>query len=193
MKISILQHNNTKLLEDFVKKQRSKAIAYLQKHFYLPFNDCEDVFQDAFIVLYDNIQSGKLETMTSSLSTYFIAICRNKALEWLREKGKVITTSYEFSTVPEFTFLDQQVDKILKLDSDNENIQIKKEALVRTIVRDLPSPCDELLWGFYRDGFSMRTLAQKYNYSSENAVKVTKYRCCEKFRKRFNESIKSLF
>ena len=36
-------------------------------------------------------------------------------------------------------------------------------------------------------------LAEKLNYSSENTAKVTKHRCCEKFRSRFNECIKSLF
>ena len=35
--------------------------------------------------------------------------------------------------------------------------------------------------------------AEKLNYSSENTAKVTKHRCCEKFRSRFNECIKSLF
>ena len=93
----------------------------------------------------------------------------------------------------QITFLDEQVDKILMLESDDEILQERKEALVRNIVRDLPSPCDELLWGYYRDGFSMKDLAEKLNYASENTVKVTKHRCCEKFRNRFNECLKSLF
>ena len=79
------------------------------------------------------------------------------------------------------------------LESNDEILQERKEALVRNIVRDLPSPCDELLWGYYRDGFSMKDLAEKLNYASENTVKVTKHRCCEKFRNRFKECLKSLF
>ena len=69
----------------------------------------------------------------------------------------------------------------------------KKEELVRNIVRNLPSPCDEILWGYYRDGYSMKTLAEKFDYASETSAKVTKHRCCEKFRFRFNEMVKSLF
>ena len=79
------------------------------------------------------------------------------------------------------------------LESDDEILQERKEALVRNIVRDLPSPCDELLWGYYRDGFSMKDLAERLNYANENTVKVTKHRCSEKFRNRFNECLKSLF
>ena len=73
------------------------------------------------------------------------------------------------------------------------NNKKRKEALVRDIVKDLPSPCNELLWGYYGDGHSMKTLAEMFDYASVNAVKVTKHRCCEKFRKRYSEMVKSLF
>lgn len=191
MQIPFIQ-NSQKSLNDFAKRQRAKTIAYLQNHFSLPLEDCEDVFHDAFITLYENIQNGKLEELTSSLSTYLIAICKNKTQELLRKRGKYVTSSFEIDISDQSSYLDQQIEKILLLESDEQTVQEEKELLVRTIVKDLPSPCNELLWGFYRDGFSMATLAKMFNYASENAVKVTKYRCCEKFRKRYNESIKSI-
>lgn len=193
MQIEFFQHKHNKQLEQFVSLQKGKAIAYLQGKFSISLADCEDIFQESFITLYKNNQSGKLEKLSSSLSTYFIGICRNKALEFLRGKGKYITSTFEINNTDKNTFLDDQVEKILMLESESESIQKKKEALVRDIVRSLPSPCDELLWGYYRDGFSMKILADKFNYASENAVKVTKHRCCEKFRNRFNECVKSLF
>lgn len=165
----------------------------MKNQFSLPTDDCEDVFQEAFITLYNNIQEGKLKELTSSISTYFMAICKNKTLELLRSRGKYVISSLEVNVGGQITFLDEQVNKILMLEEDDEVLQERKEALVRNIVRDLPSPCDELLWGYYRDGFSMKDLAEKFNYSSENTAKVTKHRCCEKFRIRFNECIKSLF
>ena len=193
MQIEFFQHKHNKLLEQFVFSQKGKAIAYLQGKFAIPLADCEDIFQESFVTLYRNIQNGKFEILSSSLSTYFIGICRNKALEFLRGKSKYINMPFEINNTEKTTFLDEQVEKILMLESESESIQKKKEALVRDIVRNLPSPCDELLWGYYRDGFSMKILADKFNYASENAVKVTKHRCCEKFRNRFNECVKSLF
>lgn len=193
MQFSFLPHSDEKLLEKFAKVQRKKTIAFLQSQFSLPLDDCEDVFQEAFITLYHNIQEGKLTELTSSVSTYFMAICKNKTLELLRSRGKYVISSFDVNVGGQNTFLDEQVDKILMLEADDEVLQDRKEALVRNIVRDLPSPCDELLWGYYRDGFSMKDLAEKFNYSSENTAKVTKHRCCEKFRTRFNECIKSLF
>ena len=80
MQISFLPHSDERLLEKFAKTQRQKAIAYLKNQFSLPTDDCEDVFQEAFITLYNNIQEGKLKELTSSISTYFMAICKNKTL-----------------------------------------------------------------------------------------------------------------
>ena len=193
MQIALFRHNDNKVLERFASVQKEKAIAYLQGQFSLPTEDCEDIFQESFITLYNNIQNGKLEKLTSSMSTYFMGICKNKAYEFMRAKGKMVSTSYEINTGSNNTFLDEQIEKILMLESESETLQKKKEVLVREIVRDLPSPCDELLWGFYRDGYSMKVLAKKFNYASENTVKVTKHRCCEKFRNRFNESVRTLF
>jgi RNA polymerase sigma factor (sigma-70 family) len=200
MEIKLFGNKNKDMLEklkDFVSehKEKKKVLDYLQKYYTISFDESQDIFQDAFILVYNNIKEGKLsvKTLNSSLSTYFIGVCRNKALELLRNNNKYVTTSYEVQNTPHNTFLDEQVEKILLLESENESLQKKKEALVRDIVRDLPSPCDELLWGYYRDGFSMKILADRFNYASENAVKVTKHRCCEKFRNRYNECVKSLF
>lgn len=187
------QINRQTLLNDFARRQRDKTIAFLQKNYSLSIDDCEDVFQDSFIILYNNIKEGKLDNLTSSVSTYFMAICKNKTMELLRTKGKYISIPIEFSDENNVQFSDEKVNTLLSLDTDESCIAEKKETLVRKIVRNLPSPCDELLWGFYRDGLPMKQLANKFNYASENAVKVTKHRCCEKFRNKFNEILNKLF
>lgn len=181
------------LLNDFARKQRDKTIAFLRKSYSLSEDDCEDIFQDSFIILYNNIKEGKLDNLTSSISTYLMAICKNKAMELLRNRGKYISVSVNFSDGNNITFSNEKVDTILALDTDESATVEEKEALVRKIVHNLPSPCDELLWGFYRDGLPMKDLANKFNYASENAVKVTKHRCCEKFRRKFNEILNNLF
>ena len=88
---------------------------------------------------------------------------------------------------------DERIDRLLALEDNTEHIEARKEAIVREIVSKLPHPCDKILWGFYRDGFSMETLAKMYNYASENSAKVTKHRCVEKFKIRFMEISKQLF
>lgn len=181
-------------LNRFAASQWSKVLAFLKNRFGIDEDDCKDIFQESFIVLYNNIQAGKLDNMTASLSTYFMSICRNKALEMLRGSAKSINVDSEMSlSLIDGEVQSEKIEALLALDNGDEAIEAQKEELVRTIVKDLPSPCNELLWGFYRDNLSMKSLAEMFNYSSEGVAKVTKHRCCEKFSARYNELCNKLF
>lgn len=180
-------------LNSFASKQWDKTLAFLQGQFSLSRPDCEDIFQEAFIVLHQNILDGKLAEMTASLATYFNSICRNKAFELMRRSGKELLIVDEYPETTKEEFEDERIDRLLALEDNDENVEMRKAALVRQIVRNLPEPCDSLLWGFYRDGFSMKTLASMLNYGSESSVKVTKHRCCDKFKKRYKEIVGRFF
>ena len=187
---------NERKLEKFAKEQWQKTRAYLISRYSLSEDECADVFQDSLVILWKNINENKVDSKTLGLSssTYFMTICRNKTMELLRSKSKYVTTPYEINPNKDHhDYQEDQVERILSLEDARENVQKEKEALVRDIVKNLPSPCNELLWGYYGDGHSMKMLAEMFNYASENAVKVTKHRCCEKFRVRYSEMSKSLF
>ena len=179
-------------LNQFAADQWDKTLAYLQGTFAMSRSDCEDIFQEAFIVLYKKIIDGEL-TLTAKLSTYFIGICRNKAYEKMRGMGKELNIIDDYPNSTKDEYEDDRIDRLLALEDNNEQIEARKEAIVREIVSKLPAPCDKILWGFYRDGFSMKTLATMYNYKSEGSVKVTKHRCGEKFKSRFLELSNYLF
>lgn len=180
-------------LNAFASKQWEKTIAFLQGQFSLSRPDCEDVFQEAFIILHQNNMDGKLADMTASLATYFNSICRNKAFELMRKNHTTINIIDEYPDATKDEFEDERIDRLLALEEDDEQIERRKSALVRQIVKNLPEPCNSLLWGFYRDGFSMKTLASMLNYGSESSVKVTKHRCCEKFKKLYSQLVQKLF
>lgn len=187
---------NERKLEKFAKEQWQQTRAYLISRYSLSEDECADVFQDSLVILWKNINENKVDSKDLGLSssTYFMTICRNKTMELLRSKSKYVTTPYEINPNKDhLDYQEDQVERILSLEDARENVQKEKEALVRDIVKNLPSPCNELLWGYYGDGHSMKMLAEMFNYASENAVKVTKHRCCEKFRVRYSEMSKSLF
>lgn len=187
---------NEKKLERFANEQWQKTRAFLINRYSLSEDECADVFQDSLIILWKNINENKVDSKDLGLSssTYFMTICRNKTMELLRSKSKYVTTSYEINPSKDYyDYQEDQVERILSLEETHENVQKEKEELVRDIVKNLPSPCNELLWGYYGDGHSMKMLAEMFNYASENAVKVTKHRCCEKFRVKYSERVKSLF
>ena len=161
---------------------------FLRNRYGIDEDDCKDIFQESFIILYSHIRSGKLYEMTASLSTYFTSICKNKALEFLRGSSRSVNIDNEMSlSLMDGEVKSEKIEALLALDEGDSALEALKEELVRTIVKDLPSPCNELLWGFYRDNLSMKVLAGMFNYSSESSAKVTKHRCCEKFRAKYNE------
>lgn len=177
----------------FAAQQWDKTLSFLQGKFSLPRVDCEDIFQESFIILYQNILDGKLDDATASLSTYFNAICRNKAHELIRKRGKTLLIVDEYPDSTKSEFDSNKVEYILSQDEEWTQLEQRKSSLVREIVKKLPEPCDKILWGVYRDGFSMKTMAEMLKYKNEDTVKATKYRCGEKFRTRFLEIAHNLF
>ena len=181
-------------LNTFAAKEWPKVLNFLKNRFGIHEDDCKDIFQESFIILYTNVLSGKLNDMTASLSTYFTSICKNKALEFLRRSARSVNVDSEMSlSLMDGEVKNEKIEALLALDEGDSALEAQKEELVQSIVKDLPSPCNELLWGFYRDNLSMRALADMFNYSSESSAKVTKHRCCEKFRARYIELCNKLF
>lgn len=181
-----------RILNQFAEKENKKAVSYLRKAFSLSEDDCNDVFQDSFIILLNNVKTGKVKELTSSLSTYFISICCNKAHELLKSKQRRVTIDDEPTIDLLNGIKDDKVDDlIISLDGKKSLIEAK-EAIARQIVHDLPKPCNELLWGFFRDNYSLKTLADILD-KSVGYVKVTKHRCQEKFRARWSDLTKNLF
>lgn len=190
----VIPSYSEKQLNEFAIKEWGKTLAFLHKQFGLSEDDCKDVFQESFLILHKNLINGKLQNLTSSLSTYFNGICRNKVYELLRKGSKDVHVDDEVSLdILNAEIQADKIDALLGLENESTSFVERKESLVRQIVRELPPPCNELLWGFFRDNLSMKTLAQMFNYSSESSVKVTKHRCQNKFRERFNELKDQLF
>lgn len=179
-----------KELGKFAKEEWRKILAYLRKYYSLTTEDCEDIFQDSFIILMHNCHDGKLNNLSSSLSTYFTSICINKAHDLLKSKyHKTKTGTVTFDVLSKTD--GQKVQSLIAFDPDIQLVEAK-EAITRQIVRDLPPPCGKLLWGFYWDNLSYKALADLLA-KTEEYVKVTKSRCLKKFRLRWRKLTKHLW
>jgi len=189
MAIISLNRKRDKVLNDFAKEYRNRTLSYLRNAFSLSIEDSEDVFQESSIILYRDAGNGKLDNLSSSLYTYFLGICNNKAHEQLRANGKAQMPSIDDFSSEEgdrrYNIIIHKADKILNtIDSSNKE-DYERNNIIQDLVKQLPSPCDEMLWSYYRDGLSMKAIAQMFKYASESAAKVTKHRCQEKFRKSY--------
>ena len=191
-----LNRKQTEVLTEFAKKYQDRTLTYLHNAFSLGKEDCEDVFQEASIILYQDAGKGKLDNLTSSLYTYFIGICRNKAHEQLRANGKAQLPSIDELSGEEnehhYNMVLNKADKILNIIDTNEKAEHERSSIVQDMVSRLPSPCNEILWSYYRDGLSMKAIAQMFKYASEGVAKVKKHRCQERFRERYEDILRKM-
>ena len=215
MKTAVLPNTTIALLNDFVTEQRGRTIGWLRTKMNLSHSDAEDVFQESFITLYENLADGTLSELPRSLAAYLNEVCRRKALELIRDherrqgKGTVEAdndredmTADEASLQAESEmdeampdFRDDMLDEVITMNSVQEEAERvdRQEAAVREVVRNLPDPCNKLLWGFYFENYSMRDMAAMYGYRSADSVKTLKNRCMNRFEARMREVYKHLF
>jgi RNA polymerase sigma factor (sigma-70 family) len=132
--------------------------------------DAKELYQEAVILLYEKSLDPTF-TLTCSIKTYIYSICRNKWLNELRKKKKVIDIEYYQEDLAHDT-------------SENEQFDVKQKKVVDTIL-GMGDPCQSLLIGYYYDKLSFEHLAQKMNYQSPNVAKQQKYRCLERLKKMF--------
>ena len=142
-----------KILNLFFEQQRNKTLVILQNRLALSRDDAEDIYQEACLALYQNIQSGKLVELTSSLSTYFTSICMNKGKKLLDRRPDNISFEGAVENTEGDEYSATQIETILGL---GDGITAEQRAAMRDIVQDLPSPCEEILWSYYGDGLQMK-------------------------------------
>src|SRR6187551_622404 len=97
--------------------------------------DAHDIFQEAMVVLFEQLSAGKFE-LTSSLKTWLYAVCRNKWLKQL-EKQKRNVRLVDFESADD-VLLPEEVE------DENEKMQQLRKSLTR-----LGVGCRKLLLLFY--------------------------------------------
>jgi len=179
-----------KVLSHFFEHERRKILVILQSRLGLGTEDAEDIYQNSCIALFQNIHAGKLDNLTASLSTYFTSICLNQAKKFLRDRHSLTSFDGIIEQTQQDEYSASQIELILGLSESDITAEQKK--MMRDIVQDLPSPCEEILWAYYGDNLSMKEIAPLVGYSNADGVKARKSQCMSKLKERF-EKLKSLF
>lgn len=171
-------------LTSFFREQRMKAICFLTKRYSISDDDAEDIYQDSSMALFSNIKNGKLESLTSTLSTYFFQICCHQANNHLRKRLH-IATDYDFEIRQKDEYAEDKINVLLGI--GDSGITDEQKQLMRDIVQQLPKPCDDILWYYYGDNLDMKAIADILDYKNANTVKTTKSRCMSKLKAKFDQ------
>lgn len=133
--------------------------------------DADDICQETLLVLYRKIRETDF-VLSSSLKTYVLGVAGNLWLQELRKRGRELSSDAH-PELPEDN-------------ADEHRLQLAEKAFML-----LGEQCRTILILFYRQRMSMRDIAQRLGFASEQVAKNQKYRCLEKAKSNFTELLKS--
>ena len=136
----------------------------------------EDLYHDAFIAAWRNVQLGKFESRgEGSFRSYILTIAKNKWIDGLRAIRNKQTVHIKPGDLkaaddPESSEEDRLID-LIKLQFNN-----------------MGTHCRDLLIEFYYKKQSMREISEARGWT-EHTARNNKYRCIQKLRELINQYI----
>ncbi|MGY0391862.1 RNA polymerase sigma factor [Bizionia sp. KMM 8389] len=176
-----LRQGSETLFRFIYESNRDKFLNFSKKYT-LSHSDAVDVYQDAYIIFYNNIMEGKIESFTSSISTYLFSIGKYLIFDKMRKNKKTTNPDFDLSLLREHETL---VDGHLDLEGNNLTTE---QELLKKHFATLGNKCQELLTLFYYRGFTIKDIVSGTEYTNENVVKSTKSRCMKTLKERINNS-----
>lgn len=141
--------------------------------------DAEEIYNDSFLVTYNDIQTGKLSNMTCSLQTYINQVGKYKIFDFYKKKK--IQTDY-FEDIPASEKLESRIDEIW------ESATSERKQEIYSFIEEMDDvKCKKIIFAYYYDGFSMDTIAKGMDMKNADVAKTTKSRCLRKIKKILNE------
>jgi RNA polymerase sigma factor (sigma-70 family) len=144
--------------------------------------DAEDIFQEALIILIRQTKSNDFQ-LTAQLSTYLFSVCR---FLW-KDQLKKTKPHLPFDGDTGLTQGDSGLTQVQEQELYSAVEQEGRARLAEKVLQELKDRCREILLFFYQDHLSLRDIATRMGYSSENTAKNQKYKCLEAARNRLKE------
>lgn len=68
-------------IEELYRLYRVRFMGYMQKRYQLGEEEISDIYHDSFLLMIDNIRTGKYQQQDASLFTYLLGIGKNRVLK----------------------------------------------------------------------------------------------------------------
>ncbi|MEN0047255.1 MAG: sigma-70 family RNA polymerase sigma factor [Bacteroidota bacterium] len=171
--IQRIEAGDESAVSSIYEDHRIYCIAWLTKRFGCDTNQAIEIFQWCVVIFYDNVVSGRLKELKSSIRTYLLAIAKNKIGEEHRHKNRF---KYSSDT---FLFDSPDDDNELQLKKEKEELYQKTERSLKS----LGEPCKTLIELFYYYQLSLGEIRERLKYKSVDSVKTAKYKCMQRLKK----------
>jgi len=158
-----IQQNDRSVLGDLFIKFERVVFRHIQSHGGTR-DDAKDMLQESIITLWQNVSAGRFK-LQSKLSTYLVAVAKNKWMVEMRRKKRFVQDDPpEHAHPSEPGILDKMVD--------DEMLE-----RVRFALEQIKPVCKQLLLLFYFEERSMEEIANILSFANMNVAKAKKYQC----------------
>lgn len=164
--IELLRANKTdkafyKLYADFPKVQKMILAKGGTK------DDAQDIFQEALIIFYKKVTETDFK-LTAKIGTYLYSVSR---FLWKDQSAKHLNN--KDSDLPEMLTSHEQ--------EELEQMLVKESKLksIEKVLETISKKCQEIFEMFYFKKLSMKEIAEKMKYTSEQIARTQKYKCIE--------------
>ena len=137
-----------------------------------------DLFQDAIIVLFEKAKDPDF-TLTCSLRTYIIAICRNQIFKRAGREPEIVSFEGEHTN-----YSDWLTDQ---LEMERKKTQLDRLDAALREFEYMAKKCYELLYRFFYMKESFELIAKVMGYTNADNAKNQKARCQKKLRELYLE------
>lgn len=172
----------------FLQEVRDAVFLFSRKHCaaWATEDDCEDLTQEAMIKMYQQVQDGRLTTLTCKLSTYVNGIVKHLAVKRAQEQSRLADAmpaqedSDDIANPVDIGIVQNAIKRWQETDEDELQEQLQGE--VCSLVENMAEPCRTILWAYYWEGKSMAVIAEENGYTGKDVAKSQKSRCMTKVK-----------
>ncbi|WP_291866687.1 sigma-70 family RNA polymerase sigma factor [Maribacter sp.] len=175
-----LRKGSDAVLKKVYEENRDKFLNYARRY-NLSEDENIDVYQDAYVIFYTNVMSGKIDSFTSSISTYLFSIGKYLIFDIMRKNKGKVKGDFDLSIIG------KEDELVSTIEIEQPGLTTEQKLLQKHFV-DLGKKCQELLTLFYYRGYTIQEILVEGHYNSENVVKAAKSRCMKTLKVRIKEN-----
>ena len=157
----------------------------------LTLGDAENLYQDTFIAIYDNLLADRVRQDTS-WDSYIMTIGFNLASKAMRRMSLTDSLDAEERNSESPNFTARKVELLMKsVPEDEETLSDKLEvqSLLGNELTHTPEPCASIFRYFYYEDMSMDEIAEEIGYKNAQTAKAKKSQCMTDLIRRVTDAL----
>ena len=159
---------NNKEINSLYNLYKYPFLSFALKYYPIEEETAEDIYQESFMIMYQNVWEGKFKDRQASLKTYLFEIGKHKICNYLA-KNKL-----------EFIPLQTLSSEWAEQNYDTEE-WMEAQTIVNQLIDEADDICNRILRLFYWERLKMTDIACQLNYKSEQVAKNKKNSCLRRF------------